>query len=226
MFKEAGGKDAWLMERRGKFTASECSKLLLPGPKGAMFSVGGMTYIEAKAIEIVTDVWENPKLEFAKPILWGKRYEQPAFEFYIDRTGLKDMRYFGTEDPLFLELNQNAGGSPDGLMGVGADVKLVLELKCPEQSKTHWGYCKFKGQYDLKDNVMEYYAQVQMLLMITGAPLCHWISFDERFKDHKKKMKLIEIIPEERFQQELSIRLEEAAIRRDDMVNQFLNSSN
>lgn len=223
MVNEPSGKDLWYAERLSKFTASEIYKLLTYS-KDNLFSKGAFSYIKKKAIEACTCYWENEQLEFVKPLLWGKRYEQPAFEAYIKYTGFKDMRYFGTENPIFLTYNQESGGSPDGLLGDGIKIKVGLELKCPFSSSTHFDYHSYKNQWDLKDNVPEYYAQIQFLLMITKSPLWHWVSFDERFKEPKKRIKLIEVESDSRFQNDLEIRILQAIVERNKMVKEFLST--
>lgn len=218
-------KDAWFSERQGKFTASEIHKIMpIKNPKGnEFFSSGAWTYIEKKAIETVTVFYENPALEYVKSLRFGKDLEQTAFDAYCKATGVSSMRYFGTEQPIFLTLDKDSGGSPDGIMGNGLDIQVGLELKCPLNSANHWAYWKYKNQWDLKDNSPEYYAQVQMLLMITKSPVWHWVSFDERFKEPRKRIKLIEVEKDQIFQDNLEIRLMQAVKERDKMIKDFLN---
>ena len=213
-------KDQWYQDRWGKFTASEIHKLLSKGPGAEMFGVGARTYIKKKAIERQTEFWENPKLEFVKPLLWGKRYEEPAFRHYVRLTGNKSMRYMGTETPMFLAYDENSGGSPDGIMGAGESIVLGLEMKCPMNSEVHWDYCGFKDQWDLKEGVIEYYAQIQFLLMITKAELFHFVSFDERFKDSNKRMCIVEFFPDKSFKAGLAIRIKQAVKERDKLIEQ------
>lgn len=216
-------KDSWFVDRWGKFTASEIHKLLSKGTGDKMFGAGAMTYIKKKAIEKETTFWENPKLEHVKSLLWGKRYEEPAFNHYLKMTKNVDMRYMGTETPLFLTYNDDSGGSPDGLLGDGEIIHLGLELKCPQDSGVHWDYLGLKDQLDLKQYSIEYYSQVQFLLMITKAELFHWVSFDERYIDVKKRMKLIEVKPDKPFQANLDIRIKQATKERDNLI-QMINS--
>jgi len=218
-------KDEWFAERWGKWTASEIHKLLSKGVGDSMFGAGAKTYIKKKAIERQTVFWENPKLEFAKPLLWGKRYEQPAFDHYVKMTGLSSMRYMGTETPLFLTYNEDSGGSPDGIMGDGESIHIGLELKCPQNSEVHWDYLGLRNQFDLMQVSIEYYAQVQMLMMITKAPTWHWVSFDERYKDVSKRMRIIEIYPDKPFQSNLDIRIRQASKERDRIIEERNNIS-
>lgn len=216
-------RDKWFVDRYAKFTASEIHKLLSKGVGSEMFGAGARTYIKKKAIEKETTFWENPKLEFVKPLLWGKRYEEPAFHHYVRMTGNMDMRYMGTETPLFLTYDEDSGGSPDGIMGLDEVIHLGLELKCPMDSAVHWDYLGLKDQYDLKGHTIEYYAQVQFLLMITKAPVFHWVSFDERYKDFKKRMHIIPILPEINFQKNLDIRIKQATKDRDKLIEEMKN---
>lgn len=216
-------KDKWFLDRHGKFTASEIGKLLSKGTGVNMFGTGALSYIKAKAIEKMTDLWERPEMEGVKSILHGKMYEAPAFEMYKMATKNYSMRYFGTDEPLFLEYDKDSGGSPDGLMGQGDKIHLGLELKCPKNSHIHLDYYQFKNQYDLADYNQDYYAQLQFLLMITQAELFHFCSFDDRFKAPKMKIKVIEVRPDRKFQDNLEIRLKMAVKERDNIVSSFIS---
>jgi hypothetical protein len=217
------GRTQWLLEKRGKFGASEDYKLMVDG-KGEMFSKGAWSYIEKKFIEMCTEIWEDPKMEFVEPLFWGNNYELAAFNHYQEVTGNVSMRYFGTENPIFLTHTPDSGGSPDGIMGEGTKIHVGLEVKCPLNSARHVFYSKMKDQYDLKDEMPAYYTQCQKLLMITGGSVWHWISFDDRFKNHNKKMKLIEIYPDYKFQEKLEMKIMQAVIERNKMIEEFLNS--
>lgn len=224
MFSEATGKDAWLLSRRGKFTASESWKLLTAA-KGELFSKGALTYIEEKAIEICTNIYEQPKLDNLDNFLHGKRYEYPAYEFYIEQTRDHNMRYLGVENPVFLTYGKDAGGSPDCIKGNGLKVLSGLEIKCPKNPKTHWLYqTKLSDGWDLKDRVFPHYVQCQVLMMATESPVWHWISFDERYKVKRKRGKLIEVKAEKIFQDRMEIIFMQAAAERDKMIDKFLNS--
>ena len=211
-------KDRWAQDRWGRFTASEMHKLFSKG-NGKMFGAGAKTYIRKKAIEKMTVFWENPKLEFVKPLLWGRRYEQPAFEHYVRMTGNIDMRYMGTEAPLFLSWGEDAGGSPDGILGEGEVIHLGLELKNPLDSSVHWDFLQLKDQWDLKEYAFDYYVQAQTLLKITNAPLWHFVSHDERYKEIRKRMALIEIKPDLPLLRELEVRKAQAIVCRDRIIS-------
>lgn len=202
-------KGKWFLERYGKFTASMIHKLV---PNGAtnMFSAGGWTYIQDRAIETMTFLYEAPELEFVESLIHGKAYEENAFFEYLRVSKNHSMRHFGGENPLFLEYNEYSGGSPDGLMGQGVDINWLLEIKCPKSSKNHFKYMNFKTQWDLKEVRPEYYAQIQFLLMITKAQGAHFSSYDERFRDETKRLKILDILPDKKFADALDVKLQMA----------------
>lgn len=55
--------DEWFLQRWGRYTGSEIYKLLTPPPINKVWSPGAVTYIEQKAIECISDMWERPELE-------------------------------------------------------------------------------------------------------------------------------------------------------------------
>ncbi len=225
MINQLDQKDAWFLQRYSKFTASVIYKLWDTDKSGKGFSVGGMTYINEKVVEEMTAMYERPELEFVESLLHGKMYEQPAFEEYVRVTKNNNMRYFGTENPLFLDFNKYSGGSPDGIMGEGTNVMWGLELKCPKEPKNHFLYLKFKSQWDLKEKRFAYYCQIQFLLMITKAEGWHWCSYDERFKDAKLRTKIIEVLPDKKFQDNLEIRIALAQKEKLKIINEFKNAA-
>lgn len=215
-------KDKWFLDRHGNFTASENYKLLTGGGKGEMFGPGATTYITDKAIETMTVLQERPELEQAKSLLWGKLYEYPAYECYVRVTKNYNMRYLGSETPLYLAYNEYSGGSPDGIMGRDTTIDWGAEFKCPKTSKVHFEYLKLKDQWDLKAFSSQNYTQVQMLLMTTKAEGFDFFSYDERFKEPKLKYKLIEVKPDRRFQDNLVIRLQCAQRDKLEIINSMI----
>lgn len=217
--------DAWHLKRHKKFTASMIYKLLGRTKDGTGFSVGAMTYIEEKAIESMTVLYEKPELEYVESLMHGKTYEEHAYHAYVEATRNYNMRHFGSEQPVFLDYNQYSGGSPDGLMGEGEKIYRGLELKCPASSKNHFKYLKFKDQWDLKECRPEYYAQVQFLLMTTHADAFDWGSYDERFIDKNLRLKIVEVKPDQKFQDNLDVRLQMAHKEKVKIVESLTNGT-
>lgn len=223
MIDQLDVKDKWFLERHGKFTASEIGKLLSKGAGTKMFGQGALTYIKQKAIEKMTVLWERPELEAVKSLLHGKAHELPAYEMYKRETKNYSMRYFGSDTPLFLAHDDDSGGSPDGLMGQSDKIYCGLELKCPKNSHIHWDYYLMKDQWDLREYNADYYAQIQFLLRITCAEEFHFCSFDDRFIDPNKKIKIIPVLPDKKFQDNLDIRLQMAVKMRNEIIAEQYN---
>lgn len=223
MVDNMDAKDRWFLKRHGKFTASEIGKLLSKGTGSEMFGRGALTYIKEKAIEKMTVLWERPELDQVKSLLHGKVHEQPAYELYVHHTKNYSMRYFGSEQPVFLEYDKDSGGSPDGLMGEGDKIYLGLELKCPKNSNVHYDYLKMKDQWDLREYNMDYYAQIQFLMKMTDADEFHFSSFDDRFIDKNKKIKIISILPDKKFQDNLCVRIQMAIKMRNALIAELFD---
>lgn len=207
-------KDDWYLQRWSKFTASENYKLLPSGGASGMFSPGGHTYIKQKALEMCTTMWERPELEEVKSLMWGKQYEYPAYEAFVNATQNYSMKYLGTENPLFLEyesLKGESGGSPDIINITKSNkVDAGAEIKCPKNPLYHFERLLWKDQWDVKENYILCYSQIQNLMLITGAFVWYFVSFDERQRSKSKQYKIIEIKPDKKFQDNLDIRLQTA----------------
>lgn len=209
MINQSDPKDKWFLERYGKFTASMIYKLVESNGT-SMFKPGGWAYIQERAIESMTFLYERPEMEFVEALMHGKAYEEPAFFEYLRVSKNNSMRHFGGENPIYLDYNDYSGGSPDGLMGEGADIQWGLELKCPKNPKNHFLYCKMQSQWDLKEKRPEYYAQIQFLLMITKAQGFHFVSYDERYRDINKRLKILDVFPDKKFADNLDVKLQMA----------------
>jgi len=206
--------DEWFMERRAKFTSSENYKLLKDDKQGQTFGAGAWTYIEQKAVEHSSNMWERPELDEVSSLLYGKVHEFPAYEWYIRATRNNNMQYVGTETPIFLEdedIKGEAGGSPDGVsITASFSVDLGLENKCPKNPVLHFRRLLWKDQWDLKQHYVSCYTQIQDLLRITKAPEWHFLSFDDRQKNFKDKGKIIIVYPEKKFIDNLELRIRKA----------------
>lgn len=210
-FENTDKIDAWYKIRRSRYTSSENYKLLpTDGVKGA-FASGGRTYIETKVIELTTKMWQRPELEEVESLLHGKLYEFPAYERYVQETKNHSMTYMGTENPVFIEdevIVDEAGGTPD-IANITATntIDYLSEIKCPKNPAYHFRRLKWKGQWDVKENYIQCYTQMQDLIRITGAFGCDFISYDERQLARSKQIKIIEVKPDRKFIDNLEIRV-------------------
>lgn len=228
MIKQVKGTDVdqWFMQRWAKFTSSEKYKLLVSGDKGAVFGAGAWTYIKTKALEMSTVLQERPELEEVKSLLWGKVHEMPAYLWFLNETKMKDMVYLGTETPLFITDDENpneSGGSPDGLMLGDEKILAGLETKCPKNSMYHFERLIWKDQWDIKQNYLSCYTQMQDLLRITGADVWYFLSFDDRQRYQKDKGKIIEVFPDKKFQDNLNLRTSMAITEKHKIFNRHMN---
>jgi hypothetical protein len=231
MIHKLSNVDDWHLQRWGKFTASENNKLFAAGTGTNLFGVGAVSYIKAKAIQMCTDMHERPELEEVASLLHGKAHEFPAFQMYIQRTRNFRMAYLGDETPVFLDhedLMYEAGGTPDaGIIDFKkGKVELGLEIKCPKNSQYHFDRLLWKDQWDVKEKYPLVYTQIQHLLMITKAPEWHFASFDDRFKQDSKKIKIIEVKPDIAYQGKLMIRLEKAISEKYRLIALHYNNDN
>lgn len=205
--------DEWHLRRWARFTASESYKLLVSGTN-QMFGVGAWTYIKQKALEMTTRMQERPELDETKSILHGRAHEYPAYEAYVQQTGNRDLIYLGDENPMFYPykpLAEESGGTPDSAMITEAGlITMGAEFKCPKNSMYHYDRLKWKNQWDVKDNYIQCYTQIQKLLMITDATQWDFVSYDDRQIARSKKTKIITVKPDKNFQNNLEVRLRQA----------------
>lgn len=219
--------DQWHLQRWSKFTASENFKLL---PTGAttMFSPGAYTYIKSKVLQMTTNMWQRPDLDEVEALLHGKVHEYPAYKATIEATGYKNLIYLGEERPLFLDyepLVGECGGSPDSIsLNEDSTVDIVAEIKCPKNSMYHFDRLKWKDQWDVKERYIQAYCQIQNLLMITKARLGLFISYDDRQKRVEKKYKIIDVLPDKKFQDNLDVRLRMAIKEKYRIYEEYMNN--
>jgi len=150
-------KDIWLDARVGKFTGSQIHKLL--GIKG--LGETGKTYAFENAAEIVFGRNQDEGL-ITFDMQRGLNLEPFAFNKF------KSMSIWDVEKCSFFAYENNAGASPDGLVGTNA----VLEIKCPRSAK--FFNLVAKG-YDAIDK--EYIAQMQMEMLVTNSNQAHFFNY-------------------------------------------------
>lgn len=217
--------DQWLLERRGKFSASQAWKLFSKGGD-QMFGTGAWTYIRERAVDMVTTYWERPWIDEVDSILHGRAHEYPAYAEYIKQTRNYSVKYLGDQHPIFItypEMEDEFGGTPDGAdITDDGSVIMGVEIKCPKDPIKHFDRLEWKDQWDIKDQYPLCYAQIQSLLLITGAPEWHFVSYDERLIVKRFRTKIIPVFPDKNFQNTLIIRLKQAVKEKYRILSKYL----
>lgn len=182
----------WMMERCGKFTASEIHKLMVPGKSKNYFGDAAESYIRNKAAEVLTMEINNGGRLNTYAMEWGNAHEYEAVRRFEEDYKLP-VEYFGGANPKFYEYSSFSGGSPDGFAGEDA----IIEVKCPFNSSEHLSHLLLNDEIDIKSYCKEYYWQMVFNMICTNTNQAYFISYDPRFADEKLQLKVIDFkIPE------------------------------
>lgn len=196
--------DEWKQQRRGKFTSSEIHKLM--GIKG--LGKTGETYAFEKAIEIVEGIDENELNTY--DINRGIELEPYAFDQFND---VKKLDFISAETCGFIELNENEGSSPDGLVGLDS----VLEIKCPRREKF---YKIVAFGIDVVDD--DYIYQVQHQMYVTDRKKSYFMNYIIELG--VPKWHIIEINRDDSVIEKMKQRVSEAILLRDKYVELLKNN--
>jgi len=154
------------MSRQGRITASRCADFMARGRgKDVEFGETAKTYAKELAlarlgvdVESTVTTWQME---------WGLEYEPFAREIY------EQSRNVEVRMPEFITMGDDAGCTPDGVIGDG-----LLEIKCP-QWKAHVDYL-------LNGPPKQYIYQMQFQMMVSGAEWCDFMTFHPEFPDNLK----------------------------------------
>jgi hypothetical protein len=166
------------------------------------------TYILENIIEDLTGFAK----EFSSPETeWGNDHEDDAVLYYeleksvtVERVG-------------FIEIDENSGVSPDGLVGADGGI----EVKCPYNSVNHLKRFFYKGWEDLKRKEKDYYWQIQGLMFATRRDWCDFVSYDPRLTGNLR-MFVLRIPRNEDDISNLAIRLKSAIEFKDNFMLNIL----
>jgi putative phage-type endonuclease len=149
--------DEWYEVRRGVPTASSFDKIVTTG---GLPSKSRQKFLYQLAAEKVSGLTDD-KFQ-SQAMIQGVEREDTSRKFYelIRGVEVKEIGFCTTDDGKY-------GCSPDGIVGDNG----LIEIKCP-LGGTHVGYFMDQGECPL-----EYFAQVQGQLLVTGREWCDFISY-------------------------------------------------
>ena len=160
--------DEWLMQRRGRFTASEIHKLM--GIKG--IGKTGETYILEKVAEELGATMP-PVSTYAMER--GTNLEPYAKEHYSQAFNAS----VSPAEFIIAPWCDEAGASPDGIVTDWSETTKakLIEIKCPLNPVVHLQNLLIKSADDLKALRPEYYYQVQMQMAVCNIQVCDFVSY-------------------------------------------------
>ncbi|PIF44333.1 YqaJ-like recombinase protein [Chryseobacterium sp. 52] len=205
-------REEWFKSRLGKFTSSELGRLMTYEDKINELPKGALTYIEEKALEILTDgrcikKFSNDSMDR------GNEKELEGIAAFEEKYGVKCIAT--GSDQQFIQLCSYFGGTPDGLIGE----EDIAEVKCPD-SKTHLFRIKnIKSEEDFKKHEKDIYCQIQGNLLSTGRKRCYFIDYDDRFTNKELHLFVIEILRNEGYIEKAKIRLSLAEKHKQQLLN-------
>jgi hypothetical protein len=173
-------EEEWLKFRENYFTSSELNRLLTEPTKaqkaaGKLLSDGAMTYIYEK---VAAQLGVSEPIYYSPEMQHGKDTEKFAAARLCD-----DFKYDAESKEV---LYANAGGFiiySDGKLAGTPDLILptaIAEIKCPKASN-HLRY-KTYDAVSFKENLPNYYAQVQSNMYLADRNECIFMSYDYRFE--------------------------------------------
>lgn len=113
-----------------------------------------------------------------------------------------------------------AGGSPDGMI---REEKGLIEIKCPFTPETHQDYLLFEQPEDLKEYNLQYYAQMQLNILVTECDFCDFVAFDPR-TSASKQLKVLRIPKDEEMCKTLIERIELAKEYQKERIEKINNA--
>lgn len=197
----------WYLSRKGMLTASEIVNILVKGKtKDVVFGKTALTYLNEKLAERFMDaeqfIFYNEDCKRSTPAMkWGNEYESVAREVYELATGNKVM------DEPFQKLKGYegyVGGSPDGRL---SSMDGIIEIKCPFNPAVHLEHLSWKEPNDLLVGNPQYYAQVQLNMLITGTDYCDFVSYSPLYRN-KLDLGILRIPKDEEYLKNLMERID------------------
>lgn len=197
------GSQEWLDMRLGKVTASKVKDVLTKG-RGSAPSKTAETYMMDLLAEILTG--ESKPFFENDAMRWGTQTEPQARAMYELQQGVE------VEEVAFIKLNDYVGVSPDGLVGEDG----LVEIKCPTTTT------QLKRALT-DDYSVDYKAQIQMQLWVSGRKWCDFVSFDPRLNCDASFL-IQRVVRDEDYIKEMELKVNDFVDKLIDLVERFENA--
>lgn len=216
--------EKWLQMKWGMFSASDIHLLTEKSTGTKMFGKGATTYILKIARQECSLFNSDDKID-THDMRMGKMKEAECFFFYKKMIGLDSIIHCGDTNPIFHPYNSCCGVSPDALaQKPNGDISFGAEFKNPS-ADTHFRYLlELDNQWDLLAESAKYYAQCQLSMMAYKTDLWHWCSYNEYMLDFNKRMLILEINEDKRYQDNLEVRIASAIKIKNKVVEMIKNN--
>lgn len=217
-------EEKWLMDKWGKFGASDMHKLWAKGVGSNMFGVGAVTHIKKVARQAYTMFNTQDSVE-TYAMKMGKVLEPQSFGYIYKLLGVPEVEYYGSSNPVFIPHHENdfkadTGCSPDAAAKLpNGKISFGIELKNPN-GDTYWDYLtEITDQKSLLKCCKDFYTQCQFSMACTDTDLWLWCCYNE-FYPVKDRAIIIEVTPDAQFMEELNERVFAAIKKKYELIEQ------
>lgn len=205
----------WKEQRRGKFTASEIHKLMLPKGLGET----GKSYVHKKVAEELGAKFP----EISSPALrWGEEMEPRAKRYYE-----KAFNAVISDQPFIVApWCEDTGCSPDGTVITFNSKNLPdgnrkgYECKCPYNPENHIANLTIRSQEEFKKLRTEYYWQIMHCMAVCNIGTWDFFSFFPDIDDPHKGV-VIPIMADEKDILLLKERIFQAVAMKKDILSKI-----
>lgn len=164
----------WHLKRIGKITASEVDKIMTASGRWTQTAVSYLYKIQHQR-----EIKEPAPIKNAKSLKWGKENEAEAIEWLREnflRGEYKKHTIFHCDadgdEKIFIEGENNFGGSPDAFLMKGKKVEAYFEIKCTYgEEETNYIFSPTVPYERKKERVKkEHLWQIVGQMALPGAP--------------------------------------------------------
>jgi hypothetical protein len=177
---------------------------------------GVITYI-LELIQTLEGAAKEPFYDMA--MQWGNDTEPQAVINYCEKFGYD----IEADDVIYTSEGGIVFFVGDNILGCTPDLILkdrVVQFKCPESS-THLYYRLFVNDDNFKSELPEYYAQVQLEMMLAKKDQCDFVSFDPRYKRKSLQMHVIDVKADIDFQEKIHRKALLCEAKKQEFLNQI-----